>query len=376
MSDTTYDFHREKGILLLSDGTAFEGVSIGIRGTATGELCFNTSMMGYQEIFTDPSYKGQLLVLTTPHVGNYGILDRDTESESQDIQIEGLICKMVSPYTSRNRPHKTIKEYFQRQNKVVLSNVDTRAVVAHIRTKGAMNAIISTDTDLDRLTELLRATPPMKHAKLATEVSAKTPYHYGNPASKWKIALIDLGVKKNILRMLQDRDCYVKVFPCESPWEDIKRFQADGILLSNGPGDPSPLKKTIDIAQKAIDQNIPTFGICLGHQIIGLAVGLEVYKMHNGHRGANHPVKNLDTDRCEITSQNHGFALKQPQDGQHTEFEITHTHLNDHSIAGIKLKNAPCFSVQYHPESAPGPEDSRYLFDQFIHLIAKRSGTA
>lgn len=371
-ADNKYSFDEKEGVLLLSDGTVFYGKSIGIQGTAKGELCFNTGMMGYEEIFTDPSYKQQLLVLTTPHVGNYGFLENDDEAQSNAIQISGLICKNVSDHTSRQVPHSSLKDYFARQNKVILSQIDTRSVVSHIRSKGSMNAIISTETDdLAYLYAELKKQPDMLGSKLAAISSTAEAYYYGNAEAKWKIALIDLGVKKNILRMLAQRDCYIKVFPYHSSFESIMASQPDGVLLSNGPGDPSTLEEVVLMAKKIIAKKIPTFGICLGHQIICTALGLKTYKMHHGHRGVNHPVINLKTQRCEITSQNHGFAVSGKQIEDHPNIEVTHLHLNDDTLAGISLKNAPCFSVQYHPEASPGPSDSKYLFDQFLDLITK-----
>ena len=254
----------------------FYGKSIGIQGTAKGELCFNTGMMGYEEIFTDPSYKEQLLVLTTPHVGNYGFLESDKEAQSDNIQINGLICKNVAAHTSRKAAHTTLKDYFTRQNKVVLSQVDTRGVVSHIRDKGSMNAIISTQTDdLAELFSQLKAQPDMLGAKLAAQSSTSTPYDCGNTNAKWKVALIDLGTKNNIIRMLSERNCHIRVFPYNSSFETLMQFSPDGVLLSNGPGDPSTLKETIRTAQQLITEKVPTFGICLGHQILCVAIGLK-----------------------------------------------------------------------------------------------------
>ncbi|MEN8136868.1 MAG: glutamine-hydrolyzing carbamoyl-phosphate synthase small subunit [Bacteroidota bacterium] len=361
---------RKKAILLLEDGTVFYGKSIGIEGTATGEICFNTGMTGYQEIFTDPSYFGQLMVATNAHIGNYGV--NKEEVESGDMKIAGLICKNFSDDYSRPAADGSITNYFEEENKVAISDVDTRALVRHIRDKGAMNAIIS--TDCDNITELkskLESVPSMDGLELASKVSTKEPYFFGEEDAAYKVAVLDLGVKKNILRNLASRDCYLKVFPYDTPLEEMKKWNPDGYFLSNGPGDPEPLAKSRQVATDVLDNDYPLFGICLGHQIISLANGVSTYKMHNGHRGINHPVKNLATGKGEITSQNHGFVIKREDVDKNDNIEITHLHLNDDTVAGIRIKDKNCFSVQYHPEAAPGPNDSTYLFDQFVENIRK-----
>ena len=361
------NLNRKKAVLILKDGTMFEGKSIGIEGTAVGEICFNTGTTGYQEIFTDPSYFGQLMVTTNAHIGNYGI--NHDEEESEGIKISGLVCRNFSFDYSRVNAQESLFDYFQKQNFVAISDVDTRALVRYIRDKGAMNAIISTETDLEVLQKQLDAVPSMDGLELASQVSTKEPYTFGDENATYKIAALDIGIKRNILRNLAQRDCFVKVFPYDASFEDLSSFEPDGYFLSNGPGDPSPLKNAQKVAKEIIDRNLPLFGICLGHQVIALANGIPTYKMHNGHRGINHPVKNLLTGKGEITSQNHGFVVDKEAVLSHKELEMTHEHLNDQTLAGMRVKDKNCFSVQYHPEASPGPHDSAYLFDQFIDMI-------
>ena len=360
---------KNKAVVLLEDGTMFEGKSIGIEGTAVGEICFNTGMTGYQEIFTDPSYYGQLLVATNAHIGNYGV--NDQEQESSSIKIAGLICRNFSFDYSRENANASLYEYFEKQNFVAISDVDTRALVSYIRDKGAMNAIISTETDLDKLQKELEKIPSMDGLELASKVSTKEPYTVGDENAEFRIAALDIGIKQNILNNLVQRGCYVKVFPYNTSFEEMSKFNPDGYFLSNGPGDPSPLKEAQEVARTIIDKDLPLFGICLGHQVIALANGISTYKMHNGHRGINHPVKNLETGKGEITSQNHGFVVDKKQVEENENLIITHVHLNDGTLAGMKIKDKNCFSVQYHPEASPGPHDSSYLFDQFIENINK-----
>ena len=361
---------KQNAVLLLADGTIFHGKSIGISGTTFGEVCFNTGMTGYQEIFTDPSYFGQIMVATNPHIGNYGVNHNEVESES--IKISGLVCKNFSFNHSRPDSESNLFDYFKQQNLICISDVDTRALVSYIRDNGAMNAVISTDgSDIEDLKIALKNIPDMKGLELASKVSTKQPYFYGNENAKYKISALDLGIKTNILRNLAKRDCYIKVFPYNASYQDLAEFNPDGYFLSNGPGDPDPLISAIEVAKKIIDNNNPLFGICLGHQIIALAYGIPTYKMFNGHRGINHPVMNLLSGKGEITSQNHGFAVDREAVENSSEIEITHYHLNDNTVAGMRIKNKNCFSVQYHPEASPGPHDSSYLFDQFIANLSK-----
>lgn len=359
-------------ILLLEDGTVFKGKAVGKIGTTTGEICFNTGMTGYQEIFTDPSYFGQIIVTASVHIGNYGVSDEDVESEG--MKISGLVCRYFSPTYSRTSAAEGISSYFLGQEMVGISNVDTRAVVRHIRAKGAMNAIISSDElDVSVLKKRLLEVPSMEGLELSSQVSTKQSFTLGDETSKFRVAVLDVGVKKNILRCLVDRGCFVKVFPMNTSLETMLEFNPDGFMISNGPGDPSVMHDVVANVKRIVASGIPVFGICLGHQIIALSQGIATYKMHSGHRGINHPVKNLLTGKCEVTSQNHGFVVNREACENHSDIEITHEHLNDNTVAGIRLKGQPVFSVQYHPESSPGPNDSRYLFDQFIKAMEEVS---
>ena len=358
----------EKAFILLDDGTIFFGKALGVKGSAFGELCFNTGMTGYQEIFTDPSYYGQLMVTTNAHIGNYGVSEIDIESNSP--KIAGLICKNFNTSYSRPAANNSLQNLFIEHNIVAISDVDTRALVSHIRDNGAMNAVISTDINSVETLKLdLSKSPSMEGLELASKVSTKKPYFFGDPNSTIKIAALDLGIKLNILRNLANRGAYIKVFPYNSSINDLSSWNPHGYFISNGPGDPEPLSSAINLAKEILNLNKPLFGICLGHQVIALANGISTYKMHNGHRGINHPVINLITGKGEITSQNHGFAINKNEAEKNADIEITHLHLNDNTIAGISIKNKNCFSVQYHPEASPGPHDSNYLFDQFIELI-------
>jgi len=356
-------------ILLLQDGTVFYGKSVGIEDIATGELCFNTGMSGYQEVFTDPSYYGQLMITTNAHIGNYGVLNEEEESEK--MQISGLICKNFNLNFSRSRAKTNLKEYFLKNKKLVISDIDTRAVVRHIRNKGAMNAVISTlkHKDLNDLNRILQEVPSMEGLELSSYVSTKEPYFLGDKKAKYKVAVLDLGVKKNILKCLVERNCYVKVFPLNTSYQHINEWNPDGFLLSNGPGDPATMKKVVDEVKHIVNDGRPVFGICLGHQILAISQGVSTYKMHNGHRGINHPVINLLTKKAEVTSQNHGFGISKEDIEKISNIRVTHINLNDDTIEGIELKDKNCFSVQYHPEASPGPHDSRYLFDNFIKRI-------
>ena len=362
---------RQKAIILLSDGTIFHGKSIGKQGSAFGEVCFNTGTTGYQEIFTDPSYYGQLMVATNAHIGNYGTLNEEVESDS--IKIAGLICKNFSFNYSRPAADASLEEFFDKNNLLAISDVDTRALVSYIRDNGAMNAVISTEVDdIEGLKKQLAEVPDMNGLELASKVSTKEPYFAGDENATYRIAALDLGIKKNILRNFAKRDVHIKVFPFDATFEEMSAFNPDGYFISNGPGDPEPLESAIKLAKEVIERNLPLFGICLGHQVIGLANGISTYKMHNGHRGINHPVKNLITGKGEITSQNHGFAINREETEQHPDIEITHNHLNDNTVAGLRMKSKNVFSVQYHPEASPGPHDASYLFDQFIENIKNK----
>lgn len=361
---------QSPAILLLDDGTCFKGKSVGAKGITTGEICFNTGMTGYQEIFTDPSYAGQLMVTTNAHIGNYGASIKDTESKR--IQISGLICKNFTIPYSRQLADLSIQEYFEKERLVGISDVDTRAIVKHIRSKGAMNGIISSDIlDVDKLMSMLKEVPSMEGLELASTVSTSDPYYYGSPDSPYKVAVLDFGIKRNILECLTSRGIYTKVFPATSSFDDLLGFDADGYFLSNGPGDPAAMTYAVETVKKIRKLSKPVFGICLGHQLLALSAGIPTFKMHHGHRGINHPVLNMQTGRCEITSQNHGFGVDPEVVKQKSsEVQITHINLNDESIEGIKIIGERSFSVQYHPEASPGPHDARYLFDQFVKFMA------
>jgi carbamoyl-phosphate synthase small subunit len=360
---------RPKAVLVLEDGKVFEGKAAGKIGTTSGEICFNTGMSGYQEIFTDPSYYGQIVVMTNPHIGNYGVEDNEVESDS--IKIAGMICKKFNSGFSRPRAQKSLGQYFEESNIVSICEIDTRSLVRHIRDKGAMNCIISSEIlDVEVLKQQLAKVPSMEGLELSSKVSCKTAYHVGSETAKYKVAVMDYGVKKNILRCLVERDCYLKVFPMSASAKDLAAFNPDGIMLSNGPGDPGVMKKESEIVNDFLALGKPLFGICLGHQLLAQSQGISTYKMHAGHRGINHPVINIISGKSEITSQNHGFTVNEKEINANKNLEISHVNLNDKTIEGIRLKNHKAFSVQYHPEASPGPLDARYLFDEFVANMA------
>jgi carbamoyl-phosphate synthase small subunit len=362
------NYTKLPAILLLADGTVYHGKAAGKIGTTTGEICFNTGMTGYQEIFTDPSYFGQIMVTTNAHIGNYGIHKEEIESDS--IKIAGLVCKNFNIGYSRKEASESIQDYFQNENIVGISDIDTRALVKHIRDRGVMNAIISSEIlDVDQLKERLDAVPAMDGLELSSQVSTEKPYFYGSPDAKYKVAAVDFGIKKNTLRNFDERDLYVQVYPAKTSFAEMEAWGADAYFISNGPGDPSAMPYAIEMVKDILAADKPLFGICLGHQLLAQANGINTMKMFTGHRGLNHPVKNIITERCEITSQNHGFGVVPDDVRSSDKVEITHINLNDQSIEGIRVKGKKAFSVQYHPESSPGPHDSRYLFDDFVGLI-------
>jgi len=355
-------------VLLLQDGTICYGTAFGAIGTTTGEICFNTGMTGYQEVFTDPSYYGQVLIMNSVHIGNYGV--KDDEVESANVKIKGLIGRNLEEQYSRKLAKGSLEDYLIANKIVAIADVDTRALVAHIRTKGAMNCIISSEiTDVAELKKRLAEVPDMNGLELASQVSTKETYELGNKDASIRVAVMDYGVKKNILNCMVERGAFVKVFPAKTPLDEVKKFKPDGYFISNGPGDPAPMDYAITTVKEILKEDKPTFGICLGHQLLALANGIPTFKMHHGHRGLNHPVKNLVTGKCEITTQNHGFGVDPEAVKNADHIEITHVNLNDSSIEGIRVKGKQAFSVQYHPESTPGPHDSRYLFDEFIGMI-------
>ncbi len=360
---------KKDALILLADGTIFHGKAVGDKeGTAMGEVCFNTGMTGYQEIFTDPSYFGQLMVATNAHIGNYGT--REDEVESDKVKIAGLICKNFSYHYSRPKAQMSLLEFMDKNDLFAISDVDTRALVGHIRDHGAMNALITTRVDqIDELKEELKQLPSMDGLELASKVSTKEPYYFGDEHAEIRISALDIGIKRNILRNMAQRGAYIKVFPYNAPYSEMEAWKPDGFFISNGPGDPQPLTNAIEVTKQIIKSGKPMFGICLGHQVLALANGVSTYKMHNGHRGINHPILNVMTGKGEITSQNHGFAVNKEEAEAHPEFEITHTHLNDGTVAGLRMKDRDIFSVQYHPEASPGPHDAHYLFDQFFDMV-------
>jgi carbamoyl-phosphate synthase small subunit len=363
---------QQPAVLLLEDGSVHQGKAFGKKGTVSGEICFNTGMTGYQEVFTDPSYFGQVLIMNSVHIGNYGVKDSDIESVG--VKIRGLIGRNLEEQFSRKQAKGSLDEYLLANNIVCIEGVDTRALVAHIRTKGAMNCIISSETtDIAQLKASLAKTPSMDGLELASSVSTAAPYELGDPLAAIRIAVLDYGVKRHILQCMVDRGAFVKVYPAKTPLATLREFKPHGYFLSNGPGDPAPMDYAVATVKEILKEKKPLFGICLGHQLLALANDIPTFKMHHGHRGLNHPVKNLLTGKCEITTQNHGFGVDPVAVRKAANVEVTHLNLNDESIEGIRLKDRPAFSVQYHPESTPGPHDSRYLFDDFIGLIKKHN---
>jgi carbamoyl-phosphate synthase small subunit len=359
----------KKAILLLEDGTVFHGTAAGSTGTTTGEICFNTGMTGYQEIFTDPSYFGQILVATNVHIGNYGI--KKSEVESEGVKIAGFVCHQFNVPYSRAVADQDIQDYFEQEGIVAIQDVDTRALVRHIRQRGAMNGIISSEIeDIDELQRRLQRTPGMAGLELSSQVTTGEAYSIGRGDAAHRVAVLDYGVKKNILRHFEARDCHVRVFPARTQFSEIQAWSPDGFFLSNGPGDPASMDYAVDQVRQMLATDKPLFGICLGQQLLALGAGLPTYKLHHGHRGINHPVKNLLTGRCEITSQNHGFGvLEAAVYDSPSLVQATHLNLNDQTVEGLRLRDKPAFSVQYHPEASPGPHDAHYLFDEFVGML-------
>ena len=356
-------------VLVLADGTVFHGKAAGSRGTSFGEIAFNTGMYGYQEIFTDPSYHKQIVVMATAHIGNYGVHEDETESSGP--RVAGVVVRNFSSVASRPGGSGTLQDDLEGHNVVGIRDVDTRALVTHIREHGAMNAVVSSDgTSVEALKAKLSDVPSMEGMELSSQVSVSE-VSEGGVGNAHRVALLDLGVKESIVRCLVDRGCHVKVFPWDSAAGDLLAWNPEGIMLSNGPGDPAAMPGVVAEVAKLVESGLPVFGICLGHQVLALSQGVKTEKMFNGHRGVNHPVKNLITGTCEITSQNHGFVISRESLESNADVEETHVHLNDNTVAGIRLVGRPVFSVQYHPEASAGPHDSRYLFDDFVANIAQ-----
>ncbi len=359
---------KKPALLILADGHVFHGLAFGKLGIATGEICFNTGMTGYQEVFTDPSYTGQVLIMNNVHIGNYGVKKADVESNS--VKIRGLVARNLAEQFSRMQADGDLNTYLVENEIVAIEGIDTRALVAYIRTKGAMNCIISSEEmDIEKLKGMLNAVPNMDGLELASTVSTPVEYELGNPNAAVKVAVLDFGVKQHILNCLVARGVYLRVYPAKTTYERLKEFNPSGFFISNGPGDPAAMPYAVATVKDILKDKKPLFGICLGHQLLALANGIPTFKMHHGHRGLNHPVKNIITGQCEITTQNHGFGVDPEAVKNHDNVEITHLNLNDDSIEGIRLKDRKAFSVQYHPESTPGPHDSRYLFDQFVEMM-------
>jgi len=354
----------------LEDGRTFTGASFGAVGETLGEMVFNTSMTGYQEILTDPSYAGQLVCMTYPLIGNYGVNEEDVESRRP--WVEGFVVREASRVTSNWRSAGSLDDYLREHNIVGIEQIDTRALVRHIRDKGAMRAgISSVDLEPKSLLEMVLASPDMKDRELATSVTIEESFDF--PAmdeTKFHVVAFDFGVKTNSLREFAKFGCKVTVVPAETPAEEVLALKPDGIFLSNGPGDPASMRNVVNEIKKLTESHVPMFGICLGHQILGQAFGGETFKMKFGHRGGNQPIKDLTTGKVEIASHNHGFAVDVSTVPENVE--VTHINLNDNTVAGLRHKQLPIFSVQYHPESAPGPHDSEYLFERFISLMSNK----
>lgn len=360
--------NKRSAVIILEDGTKVWGNAFGKIGTTTGEICFNTGMTGYQEVFTDPSYFGQVLIMNSVHVGNYGVKPADVESDG--VKVKGVIGRNLEEKYSRFIAATSLQQYFEEQGVVAIDGVDTRALVAHVRSRGAMNCIISSETnDAAELNRMLAVVPGMQGLELASAVSTPHSYEMGDPSSRIRISILDLGIKRNILHCLVERGAYVRVHNAKTSVDELKNFNPTGYFVSNGPGDPASMPYGVETVKGILETGKPLFGICLGHQLLALANNIPTFKMHHGHRGLNHPVQNIITGKSEITTQNHGFGVDPEMVKANKNIEVTHINLNDKSIEGLRLKHKNAFSVQYHPEATPGPHDSRYLFDEFMERM-------
>ncbi len=373
-----------KAVLALEDGTCFTGTSVGAAGETSGEVVFNTSMTGYQEVLTDPSYAGQIVTMTSVQIGNYGVTAEDTESRRP--QVAGFVVRESSPVASNWRADQTLSEYLSANGIVAIADIDTRALTRKLRSGGVLRGVIATGpgVDPDRLVEKARGIREMEGADLVREVTCEAPYEWRvedetdpdflvpperRASKRLRIAAYDLGIKRNILRRLAAHNCDVTVYPATTPAETLLAARPDGVFLSNGPGDPAALPYVVDNARQLVASDVPVFGICLGHQVLGLAMGGKTFKLKFGHRGGNHPVKNLSTNKVEITSQNHGFAVD--PDSLPGHVKVTHLNLYDGTVEGLRHTDKRVFCVQYHPEASPGPHDADYLFRQFLDEIEK-----
>ena len=367
-------------VLVLENGKRFYGVSVGATGQTLGEVVFNTSMTGYQEILTDPSYSGQIVTMTCPQIGNYGVTDDDVESSRP--RVSGFVMRDVSPIASNWRATGTLGQFLKEHGVVGISGIDTRALTRQLRSSGVMRGVIETgDADPEELVKLARRVPKMEGSDLVREVTCSAPFDWSDPGTRSQfslepvrkstkrllIAAYDLGMKRNILRRLSRYGCDIRVFPATATASELMSIRPDGVFFSNGPGDPEPLDYAVSNARDLINERLPVFGICLGHQVLGLAMGAKTYKLTFGHRGANHPVKNVLSGKVEITSQNHGFAVD--GDSIPEDVEITHTNLYDGTVEGLRHQHLPVFSVQYHPEASPGPHDADFLFSTFVEQM-------
>ena len=364
----------KKAILYLEDGTVFQGQSLAVTGNTSGEVVFNTAMSGYQEILTDPSYAGQIVTMTYPLIGNYGVNDQDIESNG--VHVKGFVVKEFCRRHSNFRATKSLIDYLNEHKIIAIEGIDTRALTKHIRLSGAMRAIISTeDFDKKSLKKKMQSVPSMEGSDWVKEVTAKEKYIWNDKKDySFTVAAIDCGIKFNILRILSQLGCRVHVFPADSSYDQIMAVKPDGLFVSNGPGDPAGVPYVVDTVKRFLG-TVPIFGICLGNQILGLALGGRTYKLKFGHHGANHPVKDLVLDKIGITSQNHGFCVDMDSLDR-SKIDITHINLNDNTVEGISHKEYPLYSVQYHPEAAPGPHDTQYLFSKFIDLIKNHKNNA